>query len=219
MDELARRRRPRRHAGRTFKRDFAVLAGFDPTASVMTDEGPTPLEWIGTGDRVLTKGGTYEPVLWVERSRLHMGAIRDLPELAPVRIERGTLEEDVPDRHMFVSPSQLLFVHRDPADPTSDGVLVPACTVGEQVDPALRPAAEQITYVSLLLPAHHVMQVDGAWMGSLFLADLALELGPDDPFRGSLSADVMEPAAPILGRQEALQFLATRSANAAGRTA
>ncbi len=195
------------------------MAGFDPLAGVMTDDGPTPLEWIGEGDRVLTKSGTYEPVLWVERSRLTMGAIRDLPELAPVRIERGALDDDTPDRHMFVSPSQLLFVRRNLNDPSGDGVFVPASVVGHQVDPALRPAAEEISYVSLLLPSHHMIEVDGAWMGSLFLADLALELEPDDPVRASLSADVMEPAAPILGRQAAMQFLATRAAMASRKSA
>ena len=71
----------------------------------------------------------------------------------------------------------------------------------------------------VLLPAHHLIQVDGAWMGSLFLADLAADLGTDDPMWAAFGGHVMEPVAPILGRRAAVQFLAPRAAAQAGKSA
>ena len=219
MDDLARRRRPRRYAGKNLKREYAVLAGCDSGARVISDGGPMPLAWRAQGDRVLTQTGQYEPVLWVERTRLRMRAITDLPELAPIAVAPGVLGDNVPDRMLTVSPSQLIHVARDPVDGAGPGVLIPAAALGTPIDPATRSATEDIAYVSVLLPAHHLIQVDGAWMGSLFLADLAADLGTDDPMWAAFGGHVMEPVAPILGRREAVQFLAARAAAQAGKSA
>ena len=219
MDDLARRRRPRRYAGKSLKREFAVLAGFDPGAIVLTDGGPMPLAWLAQGDRVLTQAGGYEPVVWVERTRLPLSAIADLPELAPIEVAPGQLGDNVPDRTLTVSPSQLIHVARDPVEGAGPGVLIPAAALGTPVDLTTRPTTDEIAYVSVLLPDHHLLQADGAWMGSLFLADLAADLGPDDPIWGAFGGHVMEPVAPILGRREAVQFLAARAAAQAGKSA
>lgn len=219
MDELARRRRPRRYESDKLKREYAVLAGFDPSTTVVTDNGPTPLEWLNEGDRVKTFGGGFEPVLWIDRTRIEMGKLRDLPELAPVMIRQGTLDDGLPERHIVVSPSQLIYMRRDPTQPNGEGVLVPASALGTRIDPRSRPAKELVTYVSVLLPAHHLMHVDGALAGSLFLADLALTFDSDDPVFAALEADVMEPAVPIVSRHDAPWFLKSRNMKAIGQTA
>ena len=66
------------------------------------------------------------------------------------------------------------------------------------------------TYVSVLLPAHHLIEVNGMWMGSLFVADMAADVLPTDPVRAGLAAEVMEPVAPIIARVDAARFLAAR---------
>ena len=219
MEDLARRRRPRRYESDKVKREYAVLAGFDPSTRVITDDGPTPLEWLNEGDRVMTHGGGFEPVLWIDRTRLQMGKLRSIPELAPVLIEAGALGDNRPERAIVVSPSQLMYLPRDPRRPDGEGALVPASAIGTRIDPSSRPAKEVVTYLSVLLPAHHLISVDGVVAGSLFLADLALSFDAEDPVLKALRDDVMEPVVPIISRQDVPWFLQSRAMKAAGLTA
>ncbi|MEO1778208.1 MAG: Hint domain-containing protein [Pseudomonadota bacterium] len=205
MNELARRRHPRLRVGMEFDREYAVLAGFCPSATVMSDDGPLPLEWLSEGDRVLTRDSGYQPVLWIERTRMTRRMLTAVPELAPVQIAPGTFGATQPDRTLNVSPSQLVFVERDPTVRGGQGVLLPANELGSAAAAGSHP--RPATYVSILLPGHHLMQINGVWMGSLFLADLAADLLPSDPMRAALDDEVMQPAAPIISRQDAARFL------------
>ncbi|MEL7091974.1 MAG: Hint domain-containing protein [Pseudomonadota bacterium] len=219
MDNSARRTHPRRIAGDSARREQAVLSGFDPAAMVMTEDGPVPFEWLAVGDRLLTRDGGYQPVIWMDRSRLTIGEMREYPEYAPVRIQRGILDADLPLRSLYVSPQQLVHVSRDPQNMSGNGVLIAADHICDPVDIQDHPAAEVITYVSVMLPAHHLIHVEGTWMGSLFTADLGAELPPTCPVKNALAADSMQPVAPILSRDDARQFIALRGQTNARRHA
>ncbi|MEO0632697.1 MAG: Hint domain-containing protein [Pseudomonadota bacterium] len=219
MDNSARRTHPRRVAGDSARREHAVLSGFDPVAMVMTEDGPVPFEWLAVGDKLLTRDGGYQPVIWMDRSRLTMGEIREYPEFAPVRIQRGILDADLPLRSVYVSPQQLIHVSRDPQNMSGNGVMIAADHICKPVETDDRPAAEVITYVSVMLPAHHLIHVEGTWMGSLFTADLGAELPADCPVKQALAADSMQPVAPILNRDDARQFIALRGQGAGKRRA
>lgn len=210
MDKLARRQRPRRHAGRSYLREYAVLAGLCPTAQVMTDDGPVPLEWIGRGDLVLTRDAGYQPVLWTEKTRLTEANLRDLPELGPVCLPAGSLGTEMPVRDIAMSPTQLVFVDREAGDPNANGVLIPAQMLCQAFGLVEGQSPACTTYVSLLLNGHHLIQVDGAWVGSLFTADLGTEFDARDPLLAELKGHVMQPAAQVLRRGDVAPFLASR---------
>lgn len=214
MRERSRRAGPRLSAAETYQREFAVLSGFCATSLVTTEDGPTALEWIAPGDKVLTRDAGYQPVLWVEHNKLSMSTLQHLPELAPVRIERGAFDHGLPTRDMLLSPSQLIFVERSLTEPNGDGVLIAADVLAPRVVPAERPKAELVNYVSLLLDGHHLVQVEGAWAGSLFIADAASNLPEADPICERLQESVMKPAAPILSREASDTFLTRRNAAA-----
>ena len=178
-----------------------------------------PLEWLGRGDRVLTRDAGYKPVLRIEHTRLSMATLKHLPELAPVKIEAGALDHELPSRDLHLSPSQLVYVDRDPAQPGAGGVLVPADAVAPRLDPTSRPKAELINYVSVLLDGHHLIQIEGAWVGSFFIADIGHDLHPDDPMLVGVSNGYMTPAAPILRRKDADAFLSRRRSHVERRLA
>lgn len=210
MDDSARRKHPRRVVGSNAKRQFAVISGFDPAAMVMTAEGPVPFEWLAEGDLLATRDGGYQPVIWMDRTRLTVNELQDFPEFTPIRVARDVLNTDLPHRTMYVSPSQLVHVGRNPQNPSSDGVLIPAEFVFEKDDLADRPGSDVITHVSVMLPEHHLIQVEGSWMGSLFTADLGRELPDDCPVKHKLAHEEMEPLSPILGAHDAQKYLAAR---------
>lgn len=171
-----------------------------------------PLEWVAQGDRVLTRDSGYQPILRIEHTRLSMATLRHLPELAPVKIECSALDHDLPTRDIVLSPSQLVYVDRDPVQPGRGGVLMPADVFAPRVEPKERPKSEQVNYVSILLNGHHMIQIEGAWVGSLFIADIASDLHPHDPMFQGMTKGEMVPVAPILRRSDAIAFLRSRNA-------
>lgn len=212
MDKLARRQRPRRYAGQSYLREYAVLAGLCPSAQVMTDDGPVPLEWIGRGDLVLTRNAGYQPVLWTEKTQLTETNLRDVPELGPALLLGGSLGPDSPSRDITMSPTQLVFVDREAGDPDADGVLIPAHMLCETLGQFEDRAPACVTYVSLLLNGHHLIEVEGVWVGSLFTADLGAEFDASDPLLAEMKGHVMQPAAQVLRRSDVAPFLASREA-------
>lgn len=172
-------------------REFAVLSGMASTAMIETEDGPLPLDWIACGDRVLTRDSGFQVVRWISRTQLDISFLHKYPEVCPVTVTAGAFGPQSPEYDLVMSPSQLVPLRR------SDGseVLVSADVVGEPIYPSLRPQTERFTYMNVLLDSHSLVRVDGAWVGSLFTADL----GSDDETLG-----VMEPFAPILDRAAAL---------------
>ena len=48
---------------------LAACPGFGPGAMVMTTQGEMPVEWLESGDRVITRDHGAQPILWIERWR------------------------------------------------------------------------------------------------------------------------------------------------------
>ncbi len=183
-------------------REFAVLSGAVSTAIVETEDGPIPLDWIACGDRVLTRDAGFQPVRWIARTPLDIAFLRTYPEVAPVTLPGGLFGNGSPIVDLVVSPSQLVPL----TGVDGDEVLISADVVGEPIYPMSRPKSERFTYVNVLLDGHHLICVQGAWMGSLFTADLG---------RADDEAGEMIPLAPIVSRSDALTLWAGLAAHRA----
>ena len=64
---------------------------FTPGTLIATSDGPRPVETIRPGDRVQTRDGEPEEVLWTGSRRLTGARLYALPALRPVRIRAGAL--------------------------------------------------------------------------------------------------------------------------------
>lgn len=187
-------------------REFAVLSGAVSTAMIDTEDGLVPLDWIAVGDRVLTRDAGYQPVRWIACTPVDNPFLRAFPEVSPVTVPADQFGEGCPSHDLILSPSQLL-----PLSGVKQGeVLVSADVVGDPIYPECRSRREKYTYVNVLLDEHHLVRVEGAWMGSLFTADLGSDA--DD-------SAVMTPLAPILDRAAALTLWAGLAYSAMQRRA
>ena len=45
------------------------VSGFGPGAMIMTTDGELPVEWLESGDRVITRDRGAQPIQWIARSR------------------------------------------------------------------------------------------------------------------------------------------------------
>ena len=143
---------------------------------IMAPTGPTPVEDLKVGDVVLTADNGPQHIRWIGTRHLDQAALRTRLRLKPIRIEAGSLGDQLPQRDLFVSPQHRMLV-RSPIAVRMFGaeeVLVPAhILVGV---PGISVAEDTcaVTYVHLLFDRHEIIYAEGAPSESLLTGAQAL---------------------------------------------
>ncbi|WP_207443821.1 Hint domain-containing protein [Roseomonas haemaphysalidis] len=195
---------------------FDALACFVTGTTVETARGAVAVEALRVGDslRVLSgRQGDWAPVLWVGWRDVDLLRHPNPGRVAPVRIRRGALGPNTPDRDLLVSPDHCMWL---------DGALVPAQLLvdGDTVVQEHHHAA--ITYWHVELPAHDVLLAHGAATESYLdtgnraafaNGGTVQMLHPD--FAGGDSAERLVPRLPADGGAVLRAWRATRRAAAA----
>ncbi len=137
----------------------AVLGagGFAAEARIDTPYGPVPAGMLRPGHRVLTRNAGPQTVRWVGRSRV-VGRGR----AAPIHFPAGALGAT---SYMRVSRQHRILVAGQDAERE---VLVPAVALLGRGGIHIA-ACDWVTYVYVLLEAHHVISAEGVACESLFI--------------------------------------------------
>lgn len=146
----------------------ATPACYCPGTLIRTDRGDVAVEHLAIGDRVMTLGGTAEPVRWIGRRSYAGRFLRGRPALHPVRVRAGALAEGVPSRDLLVSPEHALLL---------SGVLVRAVDLVNGATIVREAGLERVDYLHVELAAHDVI-----WAN-----DAVAETFVDDDSRGRFS--------------------------------
>lgn len=149
---------------------------FTPGTQIKTARGEVPAARLRIGDRVLTRDNGYQTIRWTGARSLTADEIRAQPSLRPVRIRRGALVPNMPERDMTVSPQHRVLIGNAAAQMWfgEEEVLVAAthltCLdgVGENAAP------DGVTYVHILFDQHEVVLSDGIWSESFQPGGLTL---------------------------------------------
>ena len=151
--------------------DRVVPVGPSPTiaagAMVLTASGPRPIERIGLNDEILTLDGKAQPVRWLLKQEIpargHASVLRlrapyfglkadlTLTRSQKLVVSSAAAEYDIGQRSTLISVRDLLH---------HPGVMRP-------------PTAPTITCYQILLDSHACINVNGAWLDSLFIGRLA----------------------------------------------
>lgn len=175
----------------------ATMPGFGPGTHLMTTEGELPVEWLATGDRVITRDHGAQPILGIGRVRVPARVAALTPGLIPVEIEQGALGEGCPTHSTWLAPAHRVLL--------SGAMVELHAGVGEALTPIdtlmdgahVRPAAPvDVCYTQVLLPMHDLVQANGLWAETLLLDAGALRA-----FQSDLPAALL--AAPSLRRAHA----------------
>lgn len=136
---------------------------FTPGTLLRTQSGDVPVEALREGDRVSTRDGGAQEILWIGRRRLSGAQMHAIPELRPIRISAGALGEEEPDRDLVVSPSHRILLRGDVANALfgSPEVLVAARDLMNDMTVMRDRALREVTYIHLLLPRHHIVWANG----------------------------------------------------------
>jgi hypothetical protein len=180
-------------------RDQAEAPGgvicFTPGTMIQTENGPLPIEQIGEGCKLQTKDNGCQEVLWTGKRRITGARLYVMPDLAPIRLQRGALGADVPDPGLLVSPDHRVMVKGAAARSlfATDEVLVAARDLVNDHSIIVDRSVREVVYHHMLLPGHEIVFANGVENESFHPASAGLEtLGDDD--RSRLLAQVPELA-------------------------
>jgi len=149
---------------------------FTPGTMIKTADGPRDVASLREGDWVQTKDNGLSEILWLGRRHVSGARLMALPELTPVRLRAGSLDKDVPDAGLLVSPDHRMVLKgaRAKALFNQDEVLVTARDLVNDHTIIRDHALKSVTYIHMLLPQHEIVFANGVATESFHPASAAL---------------------------------------------
>ncbi len=144
---------------------------------IKTNTGETPVEELRAGDMVLTKHAGYRPIRWIKGRVLPVAQLKKNPKLYPIRISKGALGENHPERDLYVSPQHRIllnskivmrmFGHAE--------ILVAAKKLLGLEGVDYVTDLDEVEYFHFLLDEHQIVYSNGAETESLYTGPEALK--------------------------------------------
>ncbi len=150
---------------------------FTPGTRLQTPDGERLVEDLAEGDRIDTKDGGAQEIVWIGRRRISGARLYAMPELRPVRILEGALGGRDPNADLVVSPRHKVLLQGSFARSLfgEPEVLVAAEDLLNDRTIARDHKMKSVDYVHLLLPRHHVVWANGVETESFHPASTNLD--------------------------------------------
>jgi len=131
------------------------VTGLAAGTRVLTRDGAIPVDWLMAGDRIITRDAGYATLLALEG--------RPATGEGLVRLARGALGRDRPDRDLLLAPDQPVFLRGATARALAglDAVAVPVAALVDGRAIAAVAAAEGARLCTLVFAEPHVVYADG----------------------------------------------------------
>ena len=144
-----------------------IIPCFTPGIRIATPRGEVSVESLSVGDRVITRDNGLQVIRWIGRRDLTATDFMTNPHLWPIRISKGALGNDLPERDMMVSPNHRMLVANDKTVLyfEESEVLVAAKHL-TGLPGVIRTSAGNLTYIHLMFDQHEVILSDGTWSES-----------------------------------------------------
>ena len=144
-----------------------IIACFTLGAMIQTERGEVAVEELHAGDKVLTRDHGLQPIRWVGRRDLSQTDLAREPRFSPIRIEKGALGANLPQRDLMVSPQHRMLVSGPRAQLLfGDAEVLVAATHMVGMTGVQRVYPRGISYVHILFDQHQIVRADGAWSES-----------------------------------------------------
>ncbi|MGJ8597538.1 Hint domain-containing protein [Sulfitobacter sp.] len=134
---------------------------------IATPRGEVAVEDLRVGDRVITRDNGLQEIRWIGDRAMSSAEFLAHAHLAPIRIAKGALGNDLPERDMMVSPNHRLLVANDKTVLyfEESEVLVAAKHLTGLAGVSSVNTMDK-TYVHLMFDKHEVILSDGTWTES-----------------------------------------------------
>ena len=130
---------------------------------------------------ILTRDNGFQELRWIGRRDLSALALAAQPRFIPVRIGRGALGLNLPDRDMLVSPQHRMLVEGALAEMYFGEAEVLVAATHMVGQPGIERAFPKgVSYLHLLFDRHEILSVDGVWTESLQPAQRMVDAMEDE---------------------------------------
>jgi len=149
---------------------------FLPGTPIETETGWRAVETLQPGDRLMTRDHGAQPLIWRDETRLSGAELFLYPHLRPVRLRRGALGGDCPERDLLVSPGHRVLTRAPGGLFGGEEVLITARDLIGVPGVGWDYSLDSVTYIHLMLPRHEILNAAGLGCDSFHpaLADDAL---------------------------------------------
>lgn len=164
---------------------------FTPGTLIATPYGARDIASLRAGDYVQTRDNGPAEIAWMGRRHVSGARLIAMPHLAPVRLRRGALDDDVPDAGLLVSPDHRVLL-RGPRAAALFGtqeVLVAARDLVNDHSVIVDRALRQVTYIHMLLAQHEIVFANGVATETFHPA--SAELAVMEPDEHALLSEAM----------------------------
>jgi len=126
---------------------------------ILTPRGEVAVEHLAAGDRVMTQDHGAQTIQWIGHSDMAV-----TPNIAPIRIERGALGQDMPTRPLFVSPQHRLLVRSRIVARMTDApeALIAAKKLVGMPGITQTAPSGRVRYFHILCDRHEIVFAEGA---------------------------------------------------------
>lgn len=144
---------------------------------IATPKGLRTIESLRPGDLVDTADSGPQPVVWTGYRRMTGARLHVMPHLRPVRIRPAALAGGRPDVDLWVSPRHRILLRGRQAEALfgTPEVLVRACDLIDDRQITIDTTAREVTYVHVMLEAHHLVFANGLETESFHPLSAAME--------------------------------------------
>lgn len=159
---------------------FANVPCFAQDTQLTTDGGEMPVDWIRTGDRILTRDHGYQPVLWIDRILIHSRDLAERPDLRPIRVTKGCAGNGFPTHDLLLSPEHRVLLKSYQIEMLfgCDEVFTPIKAITNDAKIAQTQPDQDVFYYHILFEDHEIIQAEGMWVESFFTDKRALAALP-----------------------------------------
>ncbi len=132
---------------------------FTPGTLIATPWGPRDVASLVEGDKVQTRDNGSAEILWLGKRKVSGARLKAIPSLTPVRLRAGSLDNNVPDEGLLVSPDHRVVLKgpRARALYNTDEVLVTARDLIDDHSVVRDHSVKSVEYIHMMLPRHEIV--------------------------------------------------------------
>jgi len=133
---------------------------------VQTARGQQKVEALKIGDALITASGAARPIKWIGRRSYGGRFIMGRKDILPICIKASALDDNVPNRDLWISPHHAMYF----ADDHDDGMLIEAKDLINGVSIVQMAHVDKVEYFHIELETHDVIVAEGA-LSETFIDD------------------------------------------------
>jgi hypothetical protein len=144
-----------------------IVPCFTPGTRIATARGEVAVEALNVGDRIITRDNGLQEIRWIGCCAYSSEDFEAAAHLRPIRICKGALGNDLPERDMMVSPNHRILVSNDKtALYFEESEVLVAAKHLTGITGFYAVSDVQTTFIHLMLDSHEVVLSDGTWTES-----------------------------------------------------